>query len=294
MLQKGKKKIYFVMILLILGIAAAIASACSSEVVASVNGDPISKEEFYDALVKQNGQAALDSLITDRIRELEVKKYNITNSEEEIEQELANLIEQNGGEEYFNQTLDAYGLTLDDVKEDLKGNLEIEKLLEREISISEEETKNYFEENKESLAQQEQVQVRHILVENENTAKEVKEKLTAGEDFAEMAKAYSTDTGTKDSGGELGFIFRGQMVEEFEKAAFSLEVGKTSDPVKTEYGYHIINVEDKKEAKAADYEESKAQIKEALLQEKMQTEYSSWLEKKYQEYEVENFLEKKE
>lgn len=293
MLQK--KKIYFVMLfLIILVIAIAIGSACSNEVVALVNGDSVTKDELYDSLVEQNGQAALDSLITDRIRELEVKNHKISVAETEIEQELATLIAQNGGEEYFNQTLDGYGLTLDDVKEDLKANIQIEKLLEREITISEEEMENYFEENKEAFAQQEQVQARHILVASEDTAKEVKEKLSAGEDFTEMAKEYSTDTDTKDSGGELGFIFKGQMVVEFEETAFSLEVGETSDPVKTEYGYHIINVEDKKEAKAAKYEECKAEIKEILLDQKMQTEYSSWLEKKYEEYEVENFLDKKE
>lgn len=295
MLEKGKRKIYFVLVFLVLGIPLILGSACSNsnnEVVALVGGDPVTKDELYDDLVEQNGQATLDSLITDRIREKEVKKHKISVTEKEINQELENLKEQNGGEEAFNHLLEEYGLSLEAVNEDLKANLEIKKLLELEVSVSEEEMKKYFEENKEMLGEEDRVQVRHILVESEDTAKEVKGKLAAGEDFAELAKNYSIDTSNKDTGGELGYIFKGQMVAEFEQAAFAMEIGAISDPVKTEYGYHIIHVEDKKEAKAAKYEELKTEIKETLLTEKIQNEYSSWLEKKHQEYEVENFLEK--
>ncbi|MGI6066441.1 MAG: foldase protein PrsA [Bacillota bacterium] len=293
-MRKDRQKIYLVLLILIVVIAAAVYISTSGEVVARVNGENISKEELYDYLVAQNGEAALDSLITERIIALEVKKQNISVSDKEVEEELSELIAQNGGEEYFNQTLAMYGLTMDDAKKDVKGNLELTKLLEGEVSVSEEEMKKYFEENKETFNQQEQVQVRHILVETIDKANEVKEKLAGGADFAELAKEYSTDASNKDAGGELGYIIKGQMVEEFEKAAFSLEVGETSDPVKTKYGYHIINVEDKKAAKAAKYEDHKTEIKETLTNQKMQTEYGSWLEKKREEYKVENRLTKGE
>ncbi|MGI6685173.1 MAG: foldase protein PrsA [Bacillota bacterium] len=292
MLQKRKKKIYLVLLVLIIVSAIAMGNACSNEVVAVVDGESISKDDLYDALVKQNGKQTLDSLITDRIIDKEAKKNKISISEKEIQEELDNLIVQNGGQTLFDQTLKAYNLTLDDVKKDIGKNMKLEKLLQKEVSVSEEEMKSYFQKNKESFNQQEQVQVRHILVDDEATAKEVKEKLDAGVDFAELAKKYSTDSGTKDAGGELGFISKGQMVAEFEEAAFSLKVGQTSEPIKSDYGYHIINVKDKKEAKAANYEDAKAEIKEILLDQKIQTEYNSWLDKKYKEYKVENFLEK--
>ena len=82
------------------------------------------------------------------------------------------------------------------------------------------------------------------------------------------------------------------MVKEFEEVAFALGVGEVSEPVKTEYGYHIINVEEKKEAKEANYEESKSEIKDILLEQKMQTEYDTWLQELYKEYKIENLLKK--
>ncbi|ATW28780.1 foldase [Candidatus Formimonas warabiya] len=281
------------MLLMILGMVVALGSACSNEVVARVDGDPVTKEELYDSLVKQNGQEVLDSLIADKIREKEVQKNKVSVTDKEIEEEVQKLTDQYGGQEAFNQTLAMYGLSLDDVKKDVKSSMEVKKLLEPQISISEEEINNYFTENKAQFAQQEQVQVRHILVESEDTAKEVKAKLAAGGDFAELAKKYSIDTSNKDQGGELGFISRGQMVAEFEEAAFSLGVGKISDPVKTEYGYHIIQVENRKEAQDGKLADHKDEIKDTLLNEKIQSKYSSWMDEKYKEYAVENFLEKK-
>ena len=102
----------------------------------------------------------------------------------------------------------------------------------------------YYDANKDSFKADE-VTASHILVESEDTAKEVLAKLKAGGDFAALAKEYSIDTQTKDNGGSLGTFGRGQMVKEFEDAAFALKPGEISEPVKSEYGYHIIKVTDK-------------------------------------------------
>ena len=114
----------------------------------------------------------------------------------------------------------------------------------------------------ESVAQNkpvEEVSARHILVETEDKAKEVLVKLKAGTDFAELAKAESKDPGAAD-GGSLGYFTQDQMVPEFASVAFKLEKGALSDPVKTQFGWHIIKVEDKRNKPVPSYEQVKEQI----------------------------------
>ncbi len=94
-------------------------------------------------------------------------------------------------------------------------------------------------------SQEEQVHARHILVATEEEAKALLARLAAGEDWAALAAELSTDTGSKDNAGDLGWFGRGVMVEAFETAAFALEVGETSDLVQSDYGYHIIQVLEK-------------------------------------------------
>lgn len=117
-------------------------------------------------------------------------------------------------------------------------------------------------------ASEEQVHARHILVATEDEAKEVLERLHAGEDFGALAKELSTDTGSKEEGGDLGWFPRGMMVTEFEDAAFALQPGETSDPVKTSFGYHIINVIERDANRALD---------EAGLDQKKSSALDNWL-----------------
>ncbi len=141
-----------------------------------------------------------------------------------------------------------------------------------------------------------QVSARHILVDDEATALEVKAKLDAGEDFSELVTAYSKDTGSVSAGGDLGYFSRGQMVTEFENVAFSQPIGEISEPVQTTYGYHIIKVEDRltvnqliengeEEAVINDY---KQQLKDSL--------YNEFYQKKLDELKaaasIETFIEK--
>ncbi|PFO04876.1 foldase [Bacillus sp. AFS076308] len=258
--------------------------------VATINGEKITKDELYTKLVKQYGSDTVDQMINDKIVEAEAEKKKITVSNSTINSEIDKLKEQYGGEDAFNQALVDNNTTLTALKNDVKNYLLIKKLLEPEIKITEDEMKTYFEENKDSYATAEQVKASHILVADEKTAKEIKQKLDNGEDFATLAKKYSTDESTKDNGGELGYFAKGTMVTEFDNVAFTLPVNKISDPVKTEYGYHIIKVEDKKAAQAANYEASKAEIKETLFDQKVDSEYQTWIDSKKKNYDIENTL----
>ncbi|WP_455663005.1 peptidylprolyl isomerase [Pradoshia sp.] len=277
-------------VILLAAIAGGSYAYVKSQTVATVDGERITKDELYDTLVGVYGASALDSLVTKVVIDKEADKRDVKVKDSEIDDEVATYEESYGGEEGLKSALEASGLTLADLKEDIETNIKIEKLMAKDIKLTDDEVKSYYEENKKNFDTPESIEVSHILVEDEKTAQKVLDKLNAGEDFAELAKEYSTDTATAAKGGELGFITSGEMVKEFEKAAFALKVGEISDIVKTDYGYHIIKATDHKEAKESTYEESKEQAKEAALAEKISSEYSTWVEKLKADYDIKTKL----
>lgn len=138
-------------------------------------------------------------------------------------------------------------------------------------SVPETEARALYDERVKSIPPQEEVRARHILVKSEEEAKKVAQELTGGADFAEAAKKYSQDRGGQ-GGGDLGYFTRGQMVKAFDEAAFSLEKDKLSEPVQTEFGWHIIKVEDKRNRLPPTFEEVKDQITASLIQNKLQSQ----------------------
>lgn len=262
-----------------------------SRTVATVDDKVITEAELNHLLQGQYGPSTLDALITNKIVELEAEKSDITLTDEEIEEEYNAYADAYGGEDALLTAIKSYNLTKEDIVKDVEIYLLTLKVMEDYIGITDEDVKTYFEENKESFATPEQVEASHILVKDEATAKEVINKLNAGEDFAALAKEYSTDKSNAENGGALGFFKRGEMVSEFEDAAFAMNVGDVSkEPVKTEFGYHIIKVTDKTEAKEADFETSKEEARKMLVEERVNEQYSNWVNDKMEEYEIKTYL----
>ncbi len=175
--------------------------------------------------------------------------------------------------------------------EDFKKITLIGQLLEKEIEmksqITDEDIRNYYEKNKEDFSNITQIRASHILVKTEEEAKRILERLKKGEDFAEMAKKYSIDTGSAKNGGDLGYFSPGQMVPEFERAAARLKTGEVSEPVKTQFGYHIIKVTDKKLGKPIEFEKVKNLIYQRLTAEKQKEIFDSYIAQLKNKYKVE-------
>jgi foldase protein PrsA len=285
-----KKAVYIAIGAVIASAVFLVASFAPSEAVATVNGQAIEQGDLYEEMVKASGAETLDTMITNEIIKQELEKAAIKVTQKELDAEMAVYEKAYGSQEELASAVEATGMTMDDLAADLETQLKIKKLLGLEIEITDEEINTYFEENKESLAQPAQVEASHILVETKEKAEEVAVKLADGGDFAELAKEYSTDKATAENGGELGTFGTGEMAPEFEEAAFALAVDEISEPVETEYGFHIIKVTDKTEAQEATLENSKEQIQETLFNEALNTEYAAWLSEKQQSYEIENKL----
>ncbi|MBW2079745.1 MAG: peptidylprolyl isomerase [Deltaproteobacteria bacterium] len=186
--------------------------------------------------------------------------------------------------------------------EDIMNAVLAQEFLQREmgdkVKVTDDEIETYYNGHKEDFANLESVKARHILLkvpegvnekawkEAESKAKDIKKKLENGKDFAELAKKYSDDPGTKDSGGDLGFFTKGRMVPEFESVAFSLKPGELSEPVKTNFGYHIIEVQEKKAASIKNLADVQAQIRQALQTEKQQKSQDALIEQLKAKYPV--------
>lgn len=291
---KNNKYMIILILVIVVALAAVVGTTVSSrsETVASVDGNKITSDDLYEILSSQYGSSVVDTLITNKVIELEADKQGVKVSKQEIDEELATFIESYGGEDSFNSALESRGITLEDFKNDIEIYLLTKELMSKDIEVTDEDIEAYFEENKEDFKQAEEVRASHILVEDEATAKEVLEKINAGEDFADLAAEYSTDS-TAENGGDLGFFGTGKMVEAFETAAFALDIDEVSDVVETKYGFHIIKVTDKKEAAEAVFEDNKDEIKDILIEEEMNANYATWLEELKENYKIKNTFEAK-
>jgi foldase protein PrsA len=243
------------------------ALAQPADPVALVNGQPITRAEFLTALEQSAGAQILDRLIAVHLLQQANQKDKLVEAKE-IDQEVAGIRGQFPGEAEFLSALKQNGLTLDSLRQQIEAKLTMDRLAIKGITVTDEEIAQYFQDNEQALGEPEQVHARHILVATEEEAKKVVEDLQAGGDFALLAAARSKDPGSQGNGGDLGYFRRGELVPEFEQVAFALKPGETSAPVQTQFGWHVIKVEDHKASVPAALEAKKDEIRAILVQQK--------------------------
>ncbi len=232
-------------------------------------------------------EQVLQQMIEDKIQLKKAEELNISVPQEEIDDEFDKFKKLFNSDEKFIEYLNTLQMDEDYFKESIKKSLIINYLKEnmtKDIEITKEEIETYYAAHMDMFFR---VKASHILLETEEEAKDILIKVNAGEDFNELAKQYSIDPSVKENNGDLGYFRHGAMVEPFEEAAFALKPGEVSDIVKSQYGYHIIKVEDKKVDKLEDV---KDELKTSMLMAKKNTDFVATFEEMYNEVKVEKYL----
>lgn len=263
-----------------------------SEAVALVNGEPVPKDELFEIMYAQGGADALEQLIARKLIAQEAASAGIEVTEEEMDAEVDSIIGESfqGSREDFLEVLEFYGISEESFREDARLNLLVRKLAMTKIDLSDEEVRGFFDEHRYLFEQAEEIEVRHILVETEETAAEVVERLAGGEGFAELASEFSVDLSNKDNAGYLGFFGRGVMVPEFEEAAFGLAVGDVSGAVESPFGFHVIELLDRRDAVEVAFEDVEDEVMDAYIEDRVPAVINEIVQELYEKAEIEYLL----
>ncbi len=204
-------------------------------------------------------------------------------TDKELQDRLKQIKTQVGGQKKFDKLLKQQGYTLSALMAQLKASMlqsKVQQAIVGKITVSQQALQDYYTKHKDQFQQGATVDARHILLKTKAEAEKVRALLEANNTDANwkaVAKKYSTDTGTKNTGGELGSFPKGRMVKPFEDAAFSLKVGQISQPVKTQYGWHIIEVTKKSPASKQTFAQAKSMIQQTLLASQQQTVWQNFI-----------------
>lgn len=304
--------------LLLLLLVIALTAGCAggdesvpSDAVAVVDGEEIPKSDYEQILAQakvsyKNQKRDFPKAGSQEFQTLRNQAVQFLVQREQFEQEAENLdvaitdkqvdarLEQiqkqyfGGDKKKFEKQLKDQQLTLRQVKADIRAQIVSEKIFEqvsRDVKVTDKQVEEYYAKNKAQYSQPESREVRHILVKTKAKADDLAKQLEDGADFGDLAKANSEDTGSKANGGKLT-ISKGQTVAPFDKEAFGLKKNEISKPVKTEFGFHIIQaLGDVKPAKVTPLKEVKDSIRQQLLQTKKNEAMTKWVNELKKDYE---------
>ena len=269
------------------------------KVVATVGERPITREAVYRRMRQHEGMKpggfethdpaamgrlagrVIDTLIQQQVMLDEAARMELAVTDAEVDAQYARTQASLGGAEAFEWKLREGRTDPRTLRGDIREFLTIQKLdatLQETLVVTEDEITKFFEANKAQLLQ-DHARVRHILVDSLEKAEDVLKRLSKDQQvFAELAKGYSLDAGSRSVGGELGWIARGQTEPEFDRAVFAMQAGDMSSPVRTRFGYHIIQVEEVQPAGRQTLADHREHILSILRQQKWQAVKGAWLE----------------
>jgi len=271
--------------------------------VAVVGDKTVTKEEF-DKLIEQQKKSAeaqkqdfpapgtaeyealkatvVKGLVEQKEWELEGESMGVKVTDQEIETELDKLKQQyfQGDEQKYSAELAKQGLTDEDVRNELRTRILTNKIFEavtKKVTVSEADIKAYYDKNPTKYQQPASREVRHILVKNEALAQKLHDQIQGGADFATLAKKYTQDQASKADGGKFT-AFKGRTVAPFDKFVFSAKTGELSEPIKTEFGWHVIEVLSAiKPATTTPLDQVKDSIQTTVLQTKQNAAMKAWI-----------------
>jgi peptidyl-prolyl cis-trans isomerase C len=245
----------------------AITFGCSrkpkGDVIAVVNNKPITANmlddkieklpQYYQAFAAQHKKEVMDEMIVEELLHEEAKRRKL-DKDPDIKQIIM------------------------DAKRKILISRVIEDETKKSAPVSGDDIRDYYEQNKEKYVIPEMVRASHILTGTEEEAEQAKGELDRGADFGAVAGEYSKDL-TKDRGGDLGYFKKGQMIPEFESAAFGLKIGETSDIIKTRFGYHIIRLTDRKPATYRTFDEVEDEVRTSIMRDRQRQSFDSFTAK---------------
>ncbi len=279
-------------------LAATARAEVTNRIVATIDGEPVTAHEVRryarEHMDPSTPEArVLETLITDKLLEKEIKAAGITARDDEIEQYIQAIEQRNGMDRaHFTAALAAQGMTFEAYRARVKGELEKAALVNREIrqhvNISPEEIRRYYDAHLDDYETVERVDVRDIFFAIEDPADdasvtharakalEVRALAMDGRDFAALAEQFS-DAPAGKKGGALGVFGRGEMEHDLEQASFALEPGKVSEPVRAGGGFHLLRVEKRIGAGHRPLDEVQDDIREALYNQALEERFQNWL-----------------
>jgi peptidyl-prolyl cis-trans isomerase C len=260
-------------------------------------------------MIPPDRMKAVEQQVLGRLIGMQILNARATDADrakgEETAQKRFELIRENAGsEENFARQLKTVSMTVEELRRKLVEEAVADAVLERELSfeVSDADVKKFYEENPSEFEQPERVRAAHVLIstrgedgkelsaeqkaEKRKRAEDIVKRARAGADFAELAREFSDDPGSRNKGGEYTFP-RGQMVPEFEAAAFALEPGKVSDVVTTQFGYHVIKLYEKLPASKVEFEKAEPAIRNALKTRGLQRQIPAFMDRLEKEAGVE-------